>query len=124
MTIAAAKGYDITIVETKTDKSKHSMIKFDTYALHKKDYTLHIGNYSNLITLHKKLKTLLEFNFVKNEKKDILSISYNSRYFYIKNTKTESIIGIQKEYVRQLSADIGRFIFKKMQENKSLIHKS
>ena len=65
MTIAAAKGYDVTIVETKADKSKHSMIKFDTYALHKKDYTLHVGNYSNLITLHKKLKTM-KFLFSRN----------------------------------------------------------
>ena len=124
MTEAAAKGYDIVLVETKADKLKHSLVNFDTYALHKGTYILHIGNYSNLLTLHKKLKTLLEFNFVKNDKKDVLTISYNSRYLYIKNVKTEKVIGIQKEYVRQLSADIGRFIFKKMQENKKPMHKN
>lgn len=124
MVAAKAKGYDITLIETKGDKSKHSMIRFDTYTLHKKDYTLYIGNYTNLINLHKKLKLLLEFNFVKNEQNDIFSISYNSRYFYIRNTKTKNIIGIQKEYVRQLSTDIGKFLYKKMLENKKIINKN
>jgi len=123
MTMAAAKDYDISIVETKADKSKHSIVKFDTYALRKKDYTLHIGNYTNLLILHKKLKDLLEFNFIKNDKKDVFNLSYNSRYFYIKNLKTNSTIGLQKEYVCRLSADIGKFIFTKMIENKKLAKK-
>ena len=118
MTIASAKGYDITIEETKADKSKHSMINFDTYVIRKNSYALSIGNYSNLIKLHKRLKVLLEFNFLNNDKKDIFNLSYNSRYFYIKNIKTGNSIGIQKEYVRQLSADIGKFLYKKMIENK------
>ena len=119
MVKAAAAGYDV-VLEEITQTGKHSMRNNSIYRLRKNNFHLHIGNYTNLIQLHKRLKNLLEYDFIDNKNDKEFALSYNSRYFYIKNKKTNAIIGIPNEYVRRLSADIGRFLYSKMIENKSV----
>lgn len=113
MTKAAASTYDLTIKEISNGSTKHAIRDETIYGIYKKDFCFHVGNLTNLIDLHKKVKDLLAFDFVDN-RKGIIAISHNSRYFYIKNRKTNDLIGIPNESVRQLSKDIGKVLYNNM----------
>lgn len=114
MVKARAAGYEVTIEEYIGKCKKHDVFKQrPIYSLKKNDYKLHIGNLGNLIDLHKKLKNLLNYGFIDNKTGDFI-LSYNSRYFYIKNKVTNAILGIPGEFVSKLSADIGKFMYNKM----------
>lgn len=113
MVKARAAGYELTIKEVE-NFNKHPLHNEKIFAIYKNDYCLQIGNLTKLINLHKKIKMLLEYHYVNNEEKDEFSLSYNSRYFYIKNKTTKAMIGIPNEFVQKLSKQIGGILYRLM----------
>ena len=116
MVKAKAAGYDLIVKEEKTSSSKHPLHKDKMFAIYKNSYCLQVGNLGNLIELHKKLKDVLSYNFINN-RVGTFSLSYNTRYFYIKNKITNAAIGLPNEFVSDLSKDIGKILYNLMVES-------
>lgn len=117
MTAFTTTTYNITLEEIENKKEKYALTNANLYNLRLKNHILSLGDYSSLIDLHTRLKNVLQYDYIDNKDK-VITLSYNERYFYIKNTKTNKTLGLQKNHVHKLSADIGRFLYKKMQERK------
>lgn len=89
------------------------LYKKPLYSLQKNDKSIYIGDYSNLLKIHKRLKILLEYAYLDNKNSDIV-FSYTEDKFFIKHKKHNIVINLPNEQVCKLSANIGKFIYSKM----------
>jgi len=104
------------IIELKEHVNK--LYKQPVYTLDKDKKFLCLGNYANVLQFHKRLKNVLMYGYINNKDSDII-LSHNDDTFFIKNKKHNTLISLPNEQVRYLSANIGKFIYSKMNENKS-----
>lgn len=80
-----------------------------------KNYRIYVGSYKDLLKLHRQLNDAIYYNFVNN-KSSKLSISHNSRYFYIKNKIYNTQMGMPVEYAAILLDKISKIVSEKSKQ--------
>ena len=89
------------------------LYKKPLYSLSKNNNFVCIGDYTELLQIHKRLKDLLKYAYINNKNTNII-FTHNDDTFFIKNKKHNKTINLPNEQVYKLSANIGKFIYSKM----------